>query len=87
MNTTCLIGHFVVNEAAGAGGGEEWHAARGDGAWLGDERLPQLPPESELEMLGMEMIHPGLLVDAARAIQNTGASRLRALAGALAERP
>src|SRR4051794_1950593 len=40
---------------------EEWHAARGHGAWLGDHRLPQLPADGELEMLGMEMIHPGLL--------------------------
>jgi myo-inositol-1(or 4)-monophosphatase len=58
---------------------EEWHAARGHGAWLGDHRLPQLPADGELEMLGMEMIHPGLLRDAAPAIEKTGASRLRAI--------
>jgi myo-inositol-1(or 4)-monophosphatase len=62
---------------------EEWHAARGDGAWLGDSRLPALPAAGELEMLGMEMVEPTRLLDAARAIEETGAGRLRAL-GSLA---
>ncbi|MEA2423885.1 MAG: monophosphatase [Thermoleophilaceae bacterium] len=58
---------------------EEWHAAPGQGAFLGDDRLAQLPPDGELEILGLEMIHPGLLVDGAPALQATGAARLRAL--------
>jgi myo-inositol-1(or 4)-monophosphatase len=58
---------------------EEWHAAPGKGAWLGHQRLPELPDDGELEILAMETIHPGLLVEGARAIEATGAERLRAL--------
>jgi myo-inositol-1(or 4)-monophosphatase len=58
---------------------EEWHAQPGRGAWLGDTPLPQLPPDGELEILGMEIIHPGLLVESAPALAATGAERLRAL--------
>lgn len=58
---------------------EEWHAAPGGGAFLGEDRLPQLPADGELEILGLEIIHPGLLREGAAALQATGAARLRAL--------
>ena len=58
---------------------EEWHAAPGEGAWLGDKRLPQLAADGELEILGIEMIRPGLLIEGAEALEATGAERLRAL--------
>jgi myo-inositol-1(or 4)-monophosphatase len=59
--------------------GEEWRAAPGQGAWLDDRRLPQLAVDGELEMLGLEMIHPGLVASAAQALQDSGAARMRAL--------
>jgi myo-inositol-1(or 4)-monophosphatase len=58
---------------------EEWHASPGQGAWLGDERLPTLPDDGVLEILGLETIHPGLLAEGVPALEATGAERLRAL--------
>jgi myo-inositol-1(or 4)-monophosphatase len=58
---------------------EEWHAAPGQGAWLGDARLPQLAQDAELELLGLETIHPRLVAGAADALVATGAARMRAL--------
>lgn len=58
---------------------EDWHAAPGQGAFLGGERLKPLPQDSELEMLALEIIHPDLVLRSAEAIVATGAHRLRAL--------
>jgi myo-inositol-1(or 4)-monophosphatase len=61
------------------GHGEDWWARRGEGAHLGGERLPDLPEEGELEMLGLETVHPRLVARWAEALEATGAARLRAL--------
>jgi myo-inositol-1(or 4)-monophosphatase len=58
---------------------EDWHAAPGQGAYLGDTRLAPLDPDTKLEILALEIIHPELVVKSAEAIAATGASRLRAL--------
>lgn len=58
---------------------EDWHAAPGEGAYLDDRRLQALPPDGELEILALEIIHPELVVRSADAIAATGAQRLRAL--------
>ncbi|MEA2495746.1 MAG: monophosphatase [Thermoleophilaceae bacterium] len=58
---------------------EDWHAAPGQGAYLGEKRLAPLPPDSDLEILALEIIHPELVVKSADAIAATGAQRLRAL--------
>jgi myo-inositol-1(or 4)-monophosphatase len=58
---------------------ESWHAAPGQGAFLGGEPLPALPTDSELEILALEIIHPHLVLESAEAIDATGAQRLRAL--------
>ena len=58
---------------------EDWHAAPGEGAFLNDNRLPQLAADTELEILALEIIHPQLVAKSAEAIAATGADRLRAL--------
>jgi myo-inositol-1(or 4)-monophosphatase len=58
---------------------EDWHAAPGQGAYLGERRLDPLPSDTELEILAVEIIHPELVVESAAAIAATGAHRLRAL--------
>jgi myo-inositol-1(or 4)-monophosphatase len=58
---------------------EGWHAAPGQGAYLGDDRLPALPQDGDLEILAVEIIHPHLVVKSAEALAATGAQRLRAL--------
>src|SRR3954451_23160004 len=58
---------------------EDWHAAPGQGAYLGDKRLEPLGQERPLEILALEIIHPDLVVKSADAIAATGAQRLRAL--------
>src|SRR3954467_5285307 len=58
---------------------EDWHAAPGQGAHLGDKRLDPLGQERPLEILALEIIHPDLRVKSADAIAATGAQRLRAL--------
>src|SRR3954462_9963286 len=58
---------------------EDWHAAPGQGAYLGEKRLGPLPADGELEILALEIIHPQLVVRSADAIAATGAQRLRAL--------
>ncbi len=59
--------------------GEEWWAARGEGAHLDGDRLPPLADDARLEMLGIESAHPSLVAAAAPLLAETGASRLRAL--------
>jgi myo-inositol-1(or 4)-monophosphatase len=59
---------------------EDWHAAPGTGAFLDDKPLPSLPADAtEIEILGLEIIHPHLVLESANAIDATGAERLRAL--------
>jgi myo-inositol-1(or 4)-monophosphatase len=58
---------------------EDWHAAPGEGAFLNGNRLPQLPADTDLEILAVEIIHPKLVLKSAEAIAATGAQRLRAL--------
>jgi myo-inositol-1(or 4)-monophosphatase len=61
------------------GSGEEWWAQRGAGAFLDGAPLAQLPEDSELELLALEMIHPQHVLSTAEAIAATGAARLRAI--------
>ncbi len=69
------------------GPGEEWTARRGEGAWLGDERLdPELcerrARDGRLEMLGIESADPRWVARSADELQALS-YRLRAL-GAIA---
>lgn len=59
--------------------GEEWWARRGEGAFLGDERLSPLEDAERIEVLGIESAQPELIAHAAEALALTGASRVRAL--------
>ena len=61
------------------GSGEEWWAERGAGAFLDGAQLPQLPEDSELELLALEMIRPQHVLSTAEALAATGAARLRAI--------
>ncbi|MDX6690267.1 MAG: monophosphatase [Solirubrobacteraceae bacterium] len=58
---------------------EDWWAYRGEGAWLAGKRLPALRAHDDLELVGLETIHPGLVADHAQAIAATGIARLRAI--------
>ena len=62
------------------GGGEEWWAERGGGAFLDGERLGPLPADGELEVLGLEMVKsedvPATAEALAAAVEG---ARLRAL--------
>ncbi len=69
------------------GASEEWHAGRGTGAWLNDERLDTSPrerrdPEGRLEVLGIESADPRWYVDSIEQLAEV-AYRLRAV-GAIA---
>jgi myo-inositol-1(or 4)-monophosphatase len=57
--------------------GEEWWAARGEGAWFGGERLEAAEPDTPLEILGVESAHPWLVAAGADAIALSDAHRLR----------
>lgn len=57
--------------------GEEWWAARGEGAHLDGERLEPADPDTPLEILGVESAHPWLVANGADAIAHTEAHRLR----------
>ncbi|MGI8411726.1 MAG: inositol monophosphatase family protein [Solirubrobacteraceae bacterium] len=59
--------------------GEEWWARAGEGAFHDGQRLAELDPEAELEMVGLEFIHPRLVAAAAPAIAATGIARLRGI--------
>jgi myo-inositol-1(or 4)-monophosphatase len=61
------------------GCGEEWWAARGEGAHLDGARLPELPKDAELDLLALEMASARGLTDSGQALAQTGAARLRAL--------
>jgi myo-inositol-1(or 4)-monophosphatase len=58
---------------------EEWWARRGAGAFYDGARLEILEDDGELEMLGLETIHPSLVAAAAKELNDTGAVRLRAI--------
>jgi len=58
---------------------EDWWAYRGEGAFLAGQPLPRLRDHDELELVGLETIHPGLVADHAQAIAATGIVRLRAI--------
>jgi myo-inositol-1(or 4)-monophosphatase len=62
---------------------EEWWARRGEGAWLGDERLGPLVADASIELLGIESANPRVVAPNAERLEATGARRLRAL-GAIA---
>ena len=57
--------------------GEDWWARAGEGAYLNDERLPAPPAEAELEIVGIETVHPSLVGRWADGLEATGAARLR----------
>jgi myo-inositol-1(or 4)-monophosphatase len=57
--------------------GEEWWAARGEGAYLDGERLEAADDDAPLEILGVESAHPLLVAAGADAIARTRAYRLR----------
>jgi len=61
------------------GHGEDWWAQRGEGAYLEGERVRPLASEGELEMVGLETVHPTLIARYADALIATGASRLRGI--------
>jgi myo-inositol-1(or 4)-monophosphatase len=56
----------------------DWWAVRGDGAFVDDERLPELEP-GPLEMLGLETARPPLVAAVAPALAGLEARRIRAL--------
>src|SRR3954471_11520340 len=57
--------------------GEEFTAAAGEGARLGGEPLPPLPPDARVQLLGGESAQPRLVAAAAGALDETFADRLR----------
>jgi myo-inositol-1(or 4)-monophosphatase len=57
--------------------GEQWWAARGEGAYLDGDRLEPAEPDCQLEILGVESAHPWLVAAGADAIAHTEAHRLR----------
>ena len=61
------------------GAREDWWARRGEGAWLDGEPLHELSPDGELEMVGLETVHPDKILAHAEALAATGAARLRAV--------
>ena len=58
---------------------EDWWAQRGQGAYLDGRRVTPLASEGELEMVGLETVHPTLIERYADALTATGASRLRGI--------
>jgi myo-inositol-1(or 4)-monophosphatase len=57
--------------------GEEWWAARGEGAFLDGERLEPAAHDARLEILGVESAHPLLVEAGSDALAKTEAHRLR----------
>ena len=58
---------------------EDWWAQRGQGAYLDGRLVTPLASEGELEMVGLETVHPTLIERYADALTATGASRLRGI--------
>ena len=65
------------------GTGEEWWAARGDGARLNGERVPELQHPPRVEVLGIESGDPRRIARHATALAATTAHRMR-LIGSIA---
>jgi myo-inositol-1(or 4)-monophosphatase len=59
--------------------GEEWWADIGRGAFRDGEQLAQLPAGGQLELVGLEFIHPHLVAKAADQLAEVGVMRLRAI--------
>jgi myo-inositol-1(or 4)-monophosphatase len=57
--------------------GEEWWAARGEGAFLDGKRLEPADHDTRLEILGVESAHPWLVAAGSNALAQTEAHRLR----------
>ena len=72
------LGDVFLGYVLDLGGGEEWWAHRGAGAFLDGKRL-QVPADPQLEMLGLETARPELIASCADAIGASGAARVRAL--------
>jgi myo-inositol-1(or 4)-monophosphatase len=64
------------------GTGEEWRALRGEGAWLGEQRLGEVRPKEHIELLSVEATVAGAVADKAVAFAGF-AHRLRIM-GSLA---
>jgi myo-inositol-1(or 4)-monophosphatase len=58
---------------------EEWWARRGEGAYLGRDRLRPLEPRERMEIVGLETARPGLIGEHAGGISELPASRVRIL--------
>ena len=58
---------------------EDWWAGRGQGAFFDGEPLTPLASEGELEMVGLETVHPELISRHGEALAATGATRLRGI--------
>ena len=65
------------------GSGEEWWAARGEGAWLDGARVPALTEAGRVEILGIESGDPRRIARYSTALAATTAHRLR-LIGSIA---
>jgi myo-inositol-1(or 4)-monophosphatase len=72
------MGHVELGYVRQLGGGQaEWWARRGEGAWRDGDRLGPLPADAPLELLGVESANPRLVAEAAEAVADSGAYRLR----------
>jgi myo-inositol-1(or 4)-monophosphatase len=60
-------------------GGVFFGYVKDPGAFLDGAQLPQLPEDSELELLALEMIRPQHVLSTAETLAATGAARLRAI--------
>jgi myo-inositol-1(or 4)-monophosphatase len=97
LNAKRGVPHFCVSLAVADGGsmndvtygyvfdfgsGEEWTARRGEGAWLNGERLGDVRPKDELELLAFEATLTSSIAEKASAVVGV-AHRLRVM-GSLA---
>jgi myo-inositol-1(or 4)-monophosphatase len=64
------------------GSGEEWTATKGGGAWLNGERLGDIRPKEEIEILALEATVAGAVADKAEAF--AGFARRFRIMGSLA---
>ena len=71
------MGDVELGYVAGLASGEEFHAQRGQGAWLDGERLAPAAADAALEVLGVESAHPWLISAYADAIAASEAHRVR----------